>query len=281
MIERKSVQKYLGRLTPLPTSMKPGGAIEEEIKCVLFDIYGTLFVSGSGDISLADEKSPQIEEINRLLTKYSIRKSPQTLLDEFYRTIRTRHHELRNRGVEFPEVKIDRIWKKVLSNDDIAVVRQFAVEFELIVNPVSPMPNLDKILSACRCRNRLMGIISNAQFYTAYLFKWFLNSDMIDLGFDRELVYFSYQYEIAKPSPILFQLAAEKLKEMGIPPSCVLYIGNDMLNDIFPAKATGFQTALFAGDQRSLRLRTADPRCKQLSVDLVITDLDQLIPYIV
>ena len=126
-----------------------------------------------------------------------------------------------------------------------------------------------------------MGIISNAQFYTAYLFKWFLGSDLNDLGFDPELVYYSYQYEIAKPSPILFQLAAQKLKERGITPPCVLYIGNDMLNDIYPAKAIGFQTALFAGDRRSLRLRADDPRCKHLRADLVITDLDQLIPHIV
>lgn len=281
MIERESVQRYLRRLVPLPTSLKPQGGLTEEIKCVLFDIYGTLFVSGSGDISLADKKSPEIKKINRLLTKYSIRKSPQTLLDEFYRTIKSRHRELRNSGVDFPEVKIDRIWMKVLTTDDTTFVRRFAVEFEFIVNPVSPMPNLENMLSACRYRGRLMGIISNAQFYTDYLFKWFLGSDLKDLGFDPELVYYSYQFEIAKPSARLFQIAAQKLKERGILPPNVLYIGNDMLNDIYPAKATGFQTALFAGDRRSLRLRADDPRCNHLSTDLVITDLGQLIPYLV
>ena len=74
MIEKKSVQRYLRHLKPLPTSLKPGGALKEKIKCVLFDLYGTLFVSGSGDISIADKKSPEIEKINQLLTKYSIRK---------------------------------------------------------------------------------------------------------------------------------------------------------------------------------------------------------------
>ena len=280
MIERKSIQRYLHRLMPLPTSLKPKGILKEEIKCVLFDIYGTLFISGSGDISLADKKSPKIEEIEGLLTKYSIRKSPQTLLDELYRTIKERHRELRNRGVDFPEVNIDKIWMKILSNDDITFVRQFAVEFELIVNPVSPMPNLEILLSACRDRRKLMGIISNAQFYTAYLFKWFLGSDLNGLGFDPELVYYSYQFQIAKPSAMLFQIAAQKLKERGIMPFNVLYVGNDMLNDIYPAKAIGFQTALFAGDRRSLRLRADDPSCKDLSANLVITDLDQLIPHL-
>ncbi len=280
MIEKKSIQRYLRHLVPQPTSLKPKGILKEEIKCVLFDIYGTLFVSGSGDISLADKKSPEIEEIKGLLTKYSIRKSPKTLFYELYRTIKERHRELRDRGVDFPEVNIEQIWIKILSNDDITVVRQFAVEFELIVNPVSPMPNLENMLSACRDRRKLMGIISNAQFYTAYLFKWFLGSDLNDLGFDPELVHYSYQFEIAKPSAMLFQITAQKLKERAILPSNVLYIGNDMLNDIYPAKAIGFQTALFAGDRRSLRLRADDPRCKNLSANLVITDLDQLIPHL-
>jgi putative hydrolase of the HAD superfamily len=277
MIEKKSVQRYIHHLTPLPTSLEPAGALKKKIKCVLFDIYGTLFISGSGDISLAGKKSSEIEEINQLLTKYTIHKSPQTLLNEFYRAIKTRHEELRNRGVDFPEINIDRIWMKVLQKDDTDIVRQFAVEFELIVNSVYPMPNLEKMLSACRDRNILMGIISNAQFYTPYLFEWFLNSDLNDLGFDPDLVFYSYRFEVAKPSPVLFRIAAEKLEAKGIPPSCVLYLGNDMLNDIYPAKGIGFQTALFAGDKRSLRLRSDDPRCKNLSADLVITDLSQLI----
>jgi putative hydrolase of the HAD superfamily len=53
-----------------------------------------------------------------------------------------------------------------------------------------------------------------------------------------------------------------------------------MLNDIYPAKNAGFNTALFAGDARSLRLRKDIPECKTLSADLVITDLIQLLDYI-
>jgi putative hydrolase of the HAD superfamily len=122
-----------------------------------------------------------------------------------------------------------------------------------------------------------MGIISNAQFYTPYLFKWFLDFAPEDLGFDPELVFYSYEFERAKPSAALFAMAAQKLRDKGLAPSSVLYLGNDMLNDIFPAKNSGFQTALFAGDKRSLRLRTDDPRCRSLKPDLVVTDLGQLI----
>jgi putative hydrolase of the HAD superfamily len=260
--------------------LTPGGTLKTTIQCVLFDIYGTLFISGSGDIGLADKKSAKIDQIKQLLTRYTIRKTPQALLDEFYQAIRARHSKLRSRGVDFPEVHIDRIWMKVLSEGDRRIARQFAVEFEYIVNPVFPMPNLKKMLSACRSQRKLTGIISNAQFYTPYLFQWFLDSDLDELGMDPELTFYSYRFEVAKPSLALFRLAVEKLRLKGVSPSAALYIGNDMLNDIYPAKTIGFQTALFAGDKRSLRLRTDDPRCKNLNADIIITDLIQLIPYI-
>ncbi len=169
---------------------------------------------------------------------------------------------------------------RVLENDDLESVRAFAVTFELIANPVYPMPNLEKMLSVCQKSNVLMGIISNAQFYTPYLFNWFLGSTPEDLGFHPDLILYSYKFGYAKPSTFMFQVAAERLKDMDISVRSALYIGNDMLNDIYPAKKAGFKTGLFAGDARSLRLRKNDPKCKDLSVDLVITDLVQLLDYI-
>jgi len=50
-----------------------------------------------------------------------------------------------------------------------------------------------------------------------------------------------------------------------------------MLNDIYPAKMVGFKTALFAGDARSLRLRKNHPKCQNLSADIIITDLAQIL----
>jgi putative hydrolase of the HAD superfamily len=279
-VDKKILKKHLRRLAPRPTAITPKGRLKEEIRCALFDIYGTLFISGSGDISLARHNSPALKKIGQLLTEYGIRKSPRTLLNEFHCAIEAVHGDLRNQGTDFPEVDIERIWMQVIQSDDMERVRQFAAEFELIVNPVYPMPNLQPMLSDFRQRSILMGIISNAQFYTHYLFSWFLNANPQDLGFDRDLLFYSYRFKVAKPSPRLFEMAAEKLKEKGIHPSAVLYTGNDMLNDIYPATLVGFKTALFAGDKRSLRLRKDDSRCKKLEANLIITDLGQLIAHV-
>ena len=280
MMKKAQINQYLRPLAPLPTSLSAGGDLRQRIECILFDIYGTLFISGSGDINLGQQNAPPYEQIQQLLTQYAISQSPQAILEKLYASIETRQGVLRSRGVDHPEVIIEQIWRQVLKIDDPSIIKQFAVEFELIANPVGPMPNLASMLSACRQKDLLMGIISNAQFYTPFLFKWFLNSEIEDLGFDPGLLFYSYQYEVAKPSPALFKMAAEKLRLKGIQPSAVLFVGNDMLNDIYPANAVGFQTALFAGDRRSLRLRTDDSLCADLRPELVLRDLGQLSQYI-
>ena len=119
-----------------------------------------------------------------------------------------------------------------------------------------------------------MGIISNAQFYTPLILRWFLNSGLPDLGFEEDLLIYSYEMGCAKPSAALFKLAAHRLEKRGISPESVLYLGNDEKKDILPAKQTGFQTALFAGDARSLRREGGS-----VQADLVITDLEQLLVY--
>jgi putative hydrolase of the HAD superfamily len=276
----KLISEYRQPLSPLPTSMRPGGRLEQPVQCVLFDIYGTLFISGSGDISVAQKMSPADRNLQHLVQKFNIRKTPRDLTEELFRAIEDEHRQLRDDGIDYPEIKIDQIWKQILENDDLDYVRRFAIEYELIVNPVFPMPNLDKILTACREQNLTMGLISNAQFFTPLLFEWFLHAKPEDLGFHPELIFLSYQLGHAKPSLIPFEKAATGMKAMGLSTAVSLYVGNDMLNDIYAAKQLGFQTALFAGDKRSLRLRTDDARCTNLSADLVLTDLGQLINHI-
>jgi putative hydrolase of the HAD superfamily len=260
--------------------MRPGGRLAEPIQCVLFDIYGTLFISGSGDIRVAQKTSPEARKLRRLVQKFNIRKRPRDLIEQLYRAIEDEHRRLLDDGIDYPEIKIDRIWKQILETDDLDAARRFAIEYELIVNPVFPMPNLDKTLTACRKQNLTMGLISNAQFFTPLLFEWFLHAKPEDLGFHSELIFLSYQLRHAKPSLVPFEKAATVMSTMGLRTAASLYVGNDMLNDIYPAKQLGFQTALFAGDKRSLRLRTDDARCINLSADLVLTDLGQLINHI-
>ncbi|MFC1567569.1 HAD family hydrolase, partial [Thermodesulfobacteriota bacterium] len=200
MLKNDLISKYIRPLTPHPTSLRQSGNLKAKVKCILFDVYGTLFISESGDISIAKRESQQIDKLKNLLLQFRIDQNPQSILRTFFDAIDQQHKQQRAEGIDFPEVEIDQIWKLVLKVDDLNTIRAFALEFELIANPVYPMPHLEKMLTSCRKSNILMGIISNAQFYTPYLFKWFLGADPENLGFHPDLMFFSYTFGYAKPS---------------------------------------------------------------------------------
>ena len=75
----------------------------------------------------------------------------------------------------------------------------------------------------------------------------------------------------------MFEAATAALKRRQIAPAETLYLGNDMLNDVYPAGKLGFRTALFAGDRRSLRRREDRREVAGIEPDLLITDLAQLL----
>ncbi|MBW2218582.1 MAG: HAD family hydrolase [Deltaproteobacteria bacterium] len=290
MINRNSIdveffRQYIKPLKPITTHLSAKGSDAEDIRAIVFDIYGTMFISGSGDIGSGDNgvvKNDSIKTtgLEKLMKKFFITGSADSLLNGLSSKIKKTHEKLKNQGIDFPEVNIDRIWMELLDIDEVESARAFAIEFELIVNPVYPMPHLKQLIDALRTKNVCMGIVSNAQFFTPYLFEWFLGKRPVELGFHSELILYSYQYDCAKPSRFLFKLAADKLTSMGIPVGSALYIGNDMLNDIYAAGNEGFLTALFAGDKRSLRMRKDDMRCQNIEPDFIVTDLIQILDFL-
>jgi putative hydrolase of the HAD superfamily len=271
------INAHLHRMAPLPTGMAPGGSIRGVLKAVLFDIYGTLFISGTGDIGVAQDNFRRTAAMDTLRRHYQISWSAEQMSHKLFDAIRASHRFQQAAGVDHPEVQIDRIWQKMLGWEDMTRIRRLAEAYETIVNPTYPMPGLDQVLRTLKRRGMVMGIISNAQFFTPNLFKKFLGTLPEALGFARALTLYSFEFGRAKPSVALFEAVAESLQKRNIQPASALYVGNDMRNDILPAQSAGFQTALFAGDRRSLRRREDDPGLQAIRPDVVITDLRQIL----
>lgn len=270
-------KRHIYPIEPIPTGVKPDLSKMQQFSALLFDVYGTLLVSGAGDIGQNPAAGGRMGALLDLLQRYGINRTPQHLPGDLNAAIRNDHRIQRHKGVAFPEVDIVEVWSGVLGLAPVSRVKHFALEYELIANPVYAMPALDDLLSACKNRNIPTGIISNAQFYTVLLLEWFLGGTLETQGLDGRLLFFSWREGHAKPSTIMFEQAKKILASMGVPAKSVLYVGNDMLNDVLPAASVGFRTALFAGDRRSLRRRANDHRCKDLRPDLIVTDLRQLI----
>jgi putative hydrolase of the HAD superfamily len=280
--------------TPLsPRPAGPGSRLPAlpGLRAVLFDVYGTLFVSASGDIGAGDEGS-RAAAFRAALESCGLRPAPGRAAvlgsARLAKQIRAAHARARAAGTEHPEVDILAQLTTTLAGlhaeglirtrPGAARVRRFALEYEARQNPCWPMPGARETLAALRARGLALGIVSNAQFYTPLLFSALLGASPGRLGFRSRACIWSYRLLEAKPSRRLFRLAAAELKQRsGIEPAEILYVGNDMLNDIWPARACGFRTALFAGDARSLRLRHDDPRCRDLAPDALLTGLPQLV----
>jgi len=264
---------------PIDTGLDAVVTPKAPVQAVLFDVYGTLFISRAGDIGAAKEEAARnIDAIAELCARHGITMPVSPMLDAFFECIGTIKRALRDgKGIQYPEVVIEDIWSSLLGVTDISLLQSFALEYEMIVNPVYPMPHLQELLSACKRGKVVMGIISNAQFYTPYLFVSLLGQSLTELGFREDLLLFSYMLGYCKPSHEPFERAAQVLKESGIDATNTLYVGNDMRKDIAPSAAAGFQTALFAGDARSLNLREEDQSCAHIRPDIIITDLAQII----
>ncbi len=274
-----------------PLEPRPTGAVAQlgplvGIRAVLFDIYGTLFISASGDIGLADNSIQGDAAAEALLCAgIELTVGGDEVVKRLHEAIREEHAAAKKQGIEFPEVDIREIWMTTLRRLRAAGqiegeippdLERLCVEYEVRTNPVWPMPGLGESLEACRAMGLQLGIVSNAQFFTPALFEGLLGSTPDDLGFDEHLRYYSFEHGHAKPGTVLYQKAAQILVSQGIAAAETLYLGNDMRNDILPAQKVGFRTALFAGDARSLRLRAEDPLVSGITPDLVILHLSDL-----
>lgn len=284
------VRRRLHPLVPRPTGETPRLPALPGIRAFVFDVYGTLLISASGDVGVEPDDVPAPALAFREAAE-AVGLSPAPNAEraaEVYREAIDRSHaRSRASGIEHPEVDAVAIWRETLERlapadalRDEAELRRFALEYELRANPIWPMPNCRETLAAIRDAGLPCGIVSNAQFYTPISLAAVLDSDLPSLGFKQDLCVYSFAHGQAKPGTHLYELAAEAFAKRGVAPAEILYVGNDLLKDAYPASQVGFRTALFAGDARSLRKREGDDRVRGFQADAVVTDLSQLLTYL-
>ncbi|MBN2552375.1 MAG: HAD hydrolase-like protein, partial [Spirochaetales bacterium] len=276
-------------LTPVQTGQRPLLRRLATVRAVLFDVYGTLFISASGDIGTgrAEARGRIMGQALEAVGIPADRHDAETAAACLVKTITERHRRLREEGRSCPEVEIGDVFREVLEDlqrrglpvagPGRELCENLAVEYECRSNPIWPMPGVVETICGLKERRMTLGIVSNAQFVTPLLFPALLDESLESLGFDPQLCVWSYRYLESKPSPNLFRRALEGLDQRGIAAKEVLYVGNDRLNDIWPAAASGMKTALFAGDLRSFRPREGDPRLRNVREQIVLTKLPQLL----
>lgn len=260
------------RATMKPLAVEPAGMAPklprlEGIRAVVFDLYGTLLISDAGGERSGPEPDPE---------------GMPGLGDGLGKTIALHHERRRAEGVAFPEVEIREVWAEAMAAGGFPVpscedLERIILEHECRVHPVWPMPGAIELLGELRERGMVMGIISNAQFYTLPVMEGLFGAGLDDLGFHPDLRVFSFEEGEGKPSLRLFEKLRDRAAALGIAASEIFYLGNDWKKDVLPARAVGFRAALFAGDVRSLRLGGVGECEAWATTDAVITGLQQVV----
>ncbi len=272
------------------------------IRLVLWDIYGTLFATRAGDLegslSVPEAMLGAFELTAAEFSFDSLFNSPAAaalwtrerylqLIGNDQREKKRKNHSL------YPEVRIELIWNLIAgklhargwqppSGDAGLLPYRIALFYEIAFQQAVIYTAAWPVLNRIREQGFAQGLVSNAQFYTPLLLHYFINRQSGGECatpweiFDPGLCSFSYQPELSKPDQSLFTPVLEEAGLRGISPGEILYVGNDMFNDVHGAAGLGLRTALFAADSGSLKLRRGNPAADSAVPDAVVTDFCQL-----
>ena len=224
----------------LLSSLKPAAAAPKSYRAVIFDIYGTLLVAAPGGV----KPDPLADPVLRDILRQFGHQPPLSPSSDLHAAV-LRHHAAA--GIPYPEVDLRALWREILSLEPGTDTSPLVAAIEAAWHPATPMPGAENLIQRLSRSGISLGLLSNAQSNTLASLR-----GVADL-FAPELTLLSYQHGLAKPSPELFQILIDRLAGRGITPAETLFIGNDPLQDIVPAAAAGFQTALFTGHPDSLR----------------------------
>ena len=288
----------------VPARCEARGENLHDIRAVIFDVYGTLVNYWRPGLHEAEERPHFLQAACREVadrfsfTDYLIEMDPEaapekTLYDLYCGLIALSHEKAAKKGVLHPEVKTEAIWNMIVLmlkrrgydpgktgisiDGDMGRYIGYAYNFFSLGRGL--YPGVVQSIEKLRKNNMSLGIVSNAQFYSPIDLTLFIRDqsggriDDINELFDPDLCFYSYEYSTAKPDSLLFQKLYDTLYEYQILPSQTVYVGNDLLIDIEPARKAGMKTALFAGDSQSAYLHGKE---NEIIPDITFTAWEEL-----
>ena len=125
------------------------------------------------------------------------------------------------------------------------------------------------------------GLLADGQAFTSLQLKKSLSEQDPNCFLDQCIPPYarvlSHTVKSKKPSERLFKEMVARLGKSGIAPDETLHVGNDLANDLGPARKYGFLTCLYSGDVSSLKASPEMIADKALRPDVMITELSQVI----
>ena len=257
----------------------------EGIRAVVWNVYGTLLRISDGRLlfdhpekmrmQIAMDKT--VEEFKMWHSMNRKPGNPGELMYEQYAPILERQlmSDTQQKG-DHPDADAPAIWRKLLSRlaekgysydinlygDPDEFSDKVTYFFHLCLQGVEAAPNARDALMAVVDSSLTQSLLADAQSFTLVqmLRALRVQGTLPPLGglFSLGCMTLSFQDGLRKPSATLFRRCVDRFEDEGIEPRQVLYVSNQLRDDLSIAKQAGMQTALYAADTLSLRAAKAE-----------------------
>ena len=220
------------------------------IKCILFDLYGTLI-----DINTDESLEEIYRGIAHFLTYQGIYLHREEVRNRYWEILRQQKEESKE---EYSEIDVEAIWNTFLKNEGLEPLpsrQNLAVTLAQLFRGISRTrlrlyPEVKRILDELR-PGYLLGIISDAQ--PCYALPE-IRAARLEGYFDPVIISAPRGYR--KPDPRLW---GEALQIMKLNPSQAIFVGNDMYRDIFGAQRVGIRTIFVDSNQGAKSYQNITP----------------------
>lgn len=275
-----------------------------EIKVVLWSVYGTLLSIDSGrllhqhpqDLRMQIALQKTIEEFKMWFSMSRKPGQPWEYMLQQYNSI---VEEMRLVGTarkgDTPEIDSAVVWAKLIERlrrneyswdesvygglEGLAV--KVAYFFHAMLQGTEAFEGCAETLARLPQTGIRQGLLDDAQQFTlAQLVRAMRRQGgegNLAALFSPDLSGLSYQLEVRKPSPTLYETVASRCQERGFEPGEVLYLTNRLTDDLGMAKKVGFRTGLMVVDEACTELSAADLKNPEYRPDRLLTDLRQVL----
>jgi hypothetical protein len=287
---------------PQPVRAKPHLVRLPEVRCVLWNIYGTLLAIPGGDVWFEHPQTFVMEvALEKTIQEFKMWGSmtrkpgqPSEYLQQIYRQELIEHSSLPGGGEKHPQIQSDRLWEAILKRL-LQKNYQFDAGFYGSLNEFSRKVAyfFHSSLQGTVCyagaaaalrhvvdKGLAQGLYADAQCFTCVQLQRGLAAQepaaSIEVLFRSDLMILSFEIGRRKPARRMLAKVKEVLEEHHLEPGSVLHVSSRISQDLVPARRLGMRTALFAGDRDAVQATAEQLRDPVSRPDVLLTELGQI-----
>jgi FMN phosphatase YigB (HAD superfamily) len=288
--------------TPQPPRARPHLVRMPQVRCVLWNVYGTLLCIPGNEVWF-EHPQPFVMNValDKTIQEFKMWGSmsrkpgePAKYLEQIYRQVLMEHSSVHGAEGMRLEILADRLWeviiKRLLQKDyrfDAGFYgslnefsRKVAYFFHASLQSTVCYPGAAAAVRYVAGKGLTQGLFADAQCFSTVQLQRGLAaqepSASIEALFQEDLRILSCDVGARKPSRAILDRVIEVLAKHGLEPGEVLHVGSRIPQDLMPAHRLGMKTALFAGDRESVQATPEQLRDSISRPDVLLTDLSEI-----